>query len=82
MRWDPSEYGGLDRMVQKEFRDTIWTPDTFFVNSKGDVQDGSWAPSRETFVRILHSGEVLVSDRCGTIRILNNVFSDYKNLKN
>jgi len=63
LRWDPSEYGGLDRMVQKEFRDTIWTPDTFFVNSKGDVQDGSWAPSRETFVRILHSGEVLVSDR-------------------
>lgn len=63
LRWDPSEYGGLDRMVENEFRDTIWTPDTFFVNSKGDVQDGSWAPSRETFARILSSGEILISDR-------------------
>ena len=61
-------------MVENEFRDTIWTPDTFFVNSKGDVQDGSWAPSRETFARILSSGEILISDRSGTIRILNIFF--------
>ena len=39
----------------------FWTPDTFFVNSKEAYTDEEIKTS--TFLRILHTGEVLLSKR-------------------
>ena len=41
----------------------IWTPDTFFVNEKAArIHD---IPAVNSFLRILHSGEILSSSRHG-----------------
>lgn len=53
---------GLDKLVLgADFDKSIWVPDTFFVNERA-VQEHK-SPSDNKFLRILHTGEVLLSNR-------------------
>ena len=52
---------GLERLVLGKNHLHIWTPDTFFVNEKDARVHDQLNPNE--FVRISHTGEILVSKR-------------------
>jgi len=54
---------GFNKVVvsASDYVDKIWTPDTFFVNSK-QMQVHN-LPSKNSFLRIMHTGEILLSSR-------------------
>ena len=52
---------GLEKLVLGKNHLHIWTPDTFFVNEKDAHVHDQLNPNE--FVRILHTGEILVSKR-------------------
>lgn len=60
--WDHSGYGGMTKIVNDcGIEDKIWSPDTFFVNSKAVLRHESL--TRECFLRILNNGDILLSKR-------------------
>ena len=53
---------GMEKIVLgAEISERIWTPDTFFVNAKEVLHHEE--PTPNTLLRVLHTGEVLMSKR-------------------
>ena len=58
---------GLEKMVLTgDSFANFWTPDTFFVNTKEAFTHQELVPN--LFLRILHTGEVLLSKRYARIK--------------